>query len=268
MNEFVKSETSGPGVSDLTDKLDKMRIQEPTRRTRSTTTTTKPTTRRTRGTTQSAKTAPVVSPSPPSTESESLLHLKSDILRQQAACSRSLRDFERASCLLNDARKLASSRDTQISLNIGESEHLLADAIRHFASHSVYCVLPESTISLPSLESPKPGKPLSQGTSSTKETSTRRTRAPAKGSRSRTQKATEDFSVMLSKAGDCLNNVFPTATALGSTLDSHAASRLMSRISMLFHTTAADCTLPWSQSPANVNGKTPVFPQTITRCLT
>ncbi|PKY05061.1 hypothetical protein P168DRAFT_310510 [Aspergillus campestris IBT 28561] len=252
MNEFVMSETSGPGVSDLSDKLDKMRIQEPTRRTRSTTTTTRPTTRRTRGTTQSAKTALVVSSTTPSTESESLLHLKSDILRQQAACSRSLRDFERASCLLNDARKLASSRDTQISLNIGESEHLLADAIRHFASHSVYCVLPESTISLPSLESPKPGK-SSQAASSTKEASTRRTRAPTKGSRSRTQKATEDFSVMLSKAGDCLNNVFPTATALGSTLDSHAASRLMSRISMLFHTTAADCTLPWSQSPANVN---------------
>ncbi|PLB42649.1 C50 family peptidase [Aspergillus candidus] len=252
MNEFVKSETSGPGVSDLAEKLDNMRIQETTRRTRSTTTTSRPTTRRTRGTMQSAKTAPVVSPTTPSTESESLLHLKSDILRQQAACSRSLRDFERASCLLNDARKLASSRDTQISLNIGESEHLLADAIRHFASHSVYCVLPESTISLPSLESPKPGK-SSQGTSSTRETSTRRTRAPTKGSRSRTQKATEDFSVMLSKAGDCLNNVFPTATALGSTLDSHAASRLMSRISMLFHTTAADCTLPWSQSPANVN---------------
>ncbi|PLN79501.1 peptidase family C50-domain-containing protein [Aspergillus taichungensis] len=268
MDEFVKSETSGPGVSDLTDKLDKMRIQEPARRTRSTTTTTRPATRRTRGTTQSAKTAPVVSPSLPSTESEFLLHLKSDILRQQAACSRSLRDFERASCLLDDARKLASSRDTQISLNIGESEHLLADAIRHFASHSVYCVLPESTISLPSLESPKPGKPSSQGTSSTKETSTRRTRAPTKGSRSRTQKATEDFSVMLSKAGDCLNNVFPTATALGSTLDSHAASRLMSRISMLFHTTAADCTLPWSQSPANVNGKNPVLPQIVTRCLT
>lgn len=73
---------------------------------------------------------------------------------------------------------------------------------------------------------------------------------------------------MLSKAGDCLNNVFPTATALGSTLDSHAASRLMSRISMLFHTTAADCTLPWSQSPANVNGKIPVSPLMVMRCLT
>jgi separase len=38
-------------------------------------------------------------------------------------------------------------------------------------------------------------------------------------------------------------------------LDSHMASRLMSRISMLSHTTAPGSPMPWSQPPANVNGR-------------
>ncbi|PYI06088.1 hypothetical protein BO78DRAFT_123991 [Aspergillus sclerotiicarbonarius CBS 121057] len=249
MTECAASETSDvlSGVADLNDKLKKLQVQGTARKTRQRAPTT---TRRTRAATTTS--APKVSSE--SSGSTSLLHLRSDILRQQAACLRSLRDFEQASCLLSDARKFATSRDSQISLHIGESEHLLADAIRNFSSHAVYCVLPESTISLPSLQSPI--KTASQASSS-KTASTRRTRAPAKAparsTRSKTPKPTEDFSVMLSKASESLNTVFPLATTLGSTLDSHAASRLMSRISMLTHVTALECPGSQSESPANVN---------------
>ncbi|PWY96341.1 separin [Aspergillus sclerotioniger CBS 115572] len=254
MIECAASETSDilSGVADLNDKLKKLQVQGTARKTRQRAPTT---TRRTRAATTSS--APKVSgESSESTEtgSMSILHLRSDILRQQAACLRSLRDFEQASCLLSDARKFATSRDSQISLHIGESEHLLADAIRNFASHAVYCVLPESTISLPSLQSPS--KTATQ-VSSSKTASTRRTRAPTKtptrSTRSKTPKPTEDFSVMLSRASESLKTVFPLATTLGSTLDSHAASRLMSRISMLTHVTALECPGSLSQSPANVN---------------
>ncbi|PYH31087.1 C50 family peptidase [Aspergillus neoniger CBS 115656] len=239
------------GVADLNDKMKKLQIQGTARNTRQRAATT---TRRTRAATTSAPKTSSAGSESTETDSTSLLHLRSDILRQQAACLRSLRDFEKASSLLEDARKFATSRDSQISLHIGESEHLLADAIRNFATHAVYCVLPESTISLPSLQSPS--KTASQ-TSSSKTTTTRRTRAPAKtatrGTRSKTPKPTEDFSVMLAKASESLNTIFPLATTLGSTLDSHAASRLMSRISMLTHVTALDNLVSLSQSPANVN---------------
>lgn len=259
MSEVILSEIETPptAVADLEDKMDKLRIRSATgtRRTRQPATSTM---RSTRAVSSSARTTsrnisnPTAEPS--AVESKSLLQLRTDLLRHQADCSRALRDFDNATNLLSDARQYALSRDSQISLHIGESEHLLADAIRHFATHAVYCVLPESTISLPSLESPKkdaeePPVP------SPKPLTVRKTRAPARGTRSKTPKASEDFADMLSKAGECLNNIFGTATTLGSTLDSHAASRLMSRISMLSQTTAPGCSMPWSQAPANVNGK-------------
>ncbi|PWY90721.1 separin [Aspergillus heteromorphus CBS 117.55] len=252
MAECAASEISDLGLGDIESKMKKLQVEEVAKKTRARAATT--TTRRTRAaTTTSAPKVLSVSSESTGADSTSLLHLRSDILRQQAACLRALRDFDQASCLLNDARKFATSRDSQISLHIGESEHLLADAIRNFASHAVYCVLPESTISLPSLQSPsKTGQ-----ASSSRTTSTRRTRAPAKtparSTRAKAPKPTEDFSVMLSKAGESLNTIFPTATTLGSTLDSHAASRLMSRISMLTHATALESSMSQEQSPANVN---------------
>lgn len=259
MTSFVASESSdasstSSSVTELEQKMDKLQVRPSSRKTTRQTATATTTTRRTRTATTSSRSAPKVSvpsPEPSATQSTTLSHLKSDIFRQQASCSRMLHEFEKASTLLDDARKFATSRDSQISLHIGESEHFLADAIRHFASHAVYCVLPESTISLPSLQSPTKAP---KETTSAKTTTTKRPRAPTRGARSRTQKTAEDFSVMLSKAGDSLNNVFSTATALGSTLDSHAASRLMSRISMLSHVTSHEAPA-LSFSPANVNGK-------------
>ncbi|PYH48825.1 C50 family peptidase [Aspergillus saccharolyticus JOP 1030-1] len=244
-------------ITALEEKMKKLQVQGTVRKTRQRAATTTTTTRRTRATTVCASSASKTAETPVAasqSQSTSLLHLKSEILRQQAACLRTLRDFEKASMTLDDARRFATSRDSQISLQIGESEHLLADAIRHFASHAVYCVLPESTISLPSLESPSKAPSKS---STGKATSTRRTRAPARtparSMRAKSAKSTEDFSVMLSKAGESLNAIFPTATTLGSTLDSHAASRLMSRIFMLSHVTAPESSISLSQSPANTN---------------
>ncbi|KAF9894926.1 hypothetical protein FE257_004548 [Aspergillus nanangensis] len=259
MTEFVGSEMSlSPSLPDLEEKMDKLSIRPSSRRTRHqpTASTSSTTTRRTRAATTSSRSAPkITKPSTSAltspTSSTSILHLRSDILQQQAACSRALRKFEQAACLLDNARQYAISRDSKISLHIEESENFLADAIRHFASHAVYCVLPESTISLPSLQSPI--KALGEPKPSSKPSTTRRPRVPAKIARSRSQKANDDFSVMLSKAGDSLNTVFPTATALGSTLDSHAASRLMSRISMLTQVTAAETSVSAVQSPANIN---------------
>jgi separase len=252
-------------VAELEDKMDKLRVRASSRRTPTPTTTT--TTRRTRATSSAAsktaapkaaapkttKKAPAPKPTLSESQSKTLLRLKGDILRQQADCLRELRDFERSAQTLANARQYAVSPESKVALEIGESEHLLADAIRRFASHAVYCVLPESTISLPSLKSPS--KTADEPSVPTAKPSTRKTRAPAKAPRTKAQKASEDFSVMLSKATDCLASVFSDATVLGSTLDSHAASRLMSRISMLSHATSPGVPATLAQSPANMNGK-------------
>src|SRR5699024_6800729 len=108
-----------------------LRIRSGSRRTQQQATATT-TARRTRATSSSSRNAskasnPIVDNS--AIESKSLLQLRTDLLRHQADCSRALRDFDKATGLLSDARKYAISRDSQISLHIGESEHLLADAI-------------------------------------------------------------------------------------------------------------------------------------------
>jgi separase len=257
-------------VTELEDKMDRLRVRASSRRTptpRTPTPTTTTTSRRTRATSSAAPksaapkvvaprtTKKVQAPKPTLSEAQSktLLRLKGDVLRQQADCLRELRDFERSAQTLADARQYAVSPESKIALEIGESEHLLADAIRHFASHAVYCVLPESTISLPSLKSPS--KTADEPSVPATKSSARKTRAPTKTPRTKAQKASEDFSVMLSKATDCLASVFSDATVLGSTLDSHAASRLMSRISMLSHATSPGVPATLAQPPANMNGR-------------
>lgn len=254
MSSDLASISEGPNVAALEEKMDKLKVRS-SRRTPSTTTSTT-TGRRTRATSSaSSSTKKASTPKSPVSDarSKSLLRLKGDVLRQQADCLRALRDFERSAHTLTEARQFATARESKVSLDIGESEHLLADAIRHFASHAVYCVLPESTISLPSLKSPVKGAddPSTHGTKPT----ARKTKTTARGARTKAQKASEDFSIMLSKASDCLTGVFADATVLGSTLESHAASRLMSRISMLSHATTPGGPATWVQSPANMNGE-------------
>lgn len=187
-------------------------------------------------------------------ESMSLLQLRAEVLRQQAACSRAVQDFDKASRFLSEAREIATSGASQISLQISQSEHLLADAIRRFATHAVYCVLPESTLSLPSIQ--PSGKTSEALTTAVKGSSTsRKQKAPTRGTRSRTPKNDDDFSAMLSKARESLDVVFRAVPTFGSTVENHAASRLMSRISVLSHATVPGQPQTVPLSPANVNGK-------------
>lgn len=258
--------TDGPNVAAIEEKMEKLQVRS-TRRTQAAAATppTATTGRRTRSTSSASSTAASATtkrtaapktPRPePQVPSQSLLRLKGDVLRQQADCLRVLRDFDGSVRTLSEARQFATGRESKVSLEIGESEYLLAEAIRKFASHAVYCVLPESTISLPSLKTPAKAVEEPSPAAAKPTTTTRKTRAPARGTRVKVQKASEDFSMMLSKASHCLTSVFADATVLGSTLESHAASRLMSRISMLSHATNPGGPATLAQSPVNMNGE-------------
>ncbi|KAJ5577724.1 Peptidase C50 separase [Penicillium hispanicum] len=253
MSSDTTDPSETPNIATLEEKMEKLHVRS-SRRTPSTTTATAG--RRTRATSSvtASTTKNISTPKTPlpDVQSKSLLRLKGDVFCQQADCLRALRDFERSARTLVEARQFSTARESKVSLEIGESEHLLADAIRHFASHAVYCVLPESTISLPSLKSPVKATDETS-TQSAKPSAAKRPRAATRGTRAKAQKTSEDFSIMLSKACDCLTSVFADATVLGSTLESHAASRLMSRISMLSHATTPGGPAAWAQSPANMN---------------
>ncbi|KAJ5929368.1 hypothetical protein N7454_007216 [Penicillium verhagenii] len=250
----LTSISEAPNVALLEEKMEKLKVRS-SRQTPSTTTATT-TVRRTRATSSATTASTAKKVSTPKAaqikvQSKSLMRLKSDILRQQADCLRVLREYERSALALAEARLFATARESKVSLEIGESEHLLAEAIRQFASHAVYCVLPESTISLPSLKTPS--KSANEPVAATAKPTAKRARAPTRGTKGKAQKASEDFSTMLTKANDCLNGVFADVTVLGSTLESHAASRLMSRISMLSHATTPGGPATWAQSPATMN---------------
>lgn len=233
----------------LEDRMSKLSIQENGRKPRKAAAPT----RRTRRTNRDATADKQPDADAALVESMSLQQLRVEVLRQQATCLRAAQEFDKASRFLNQAREIAVSGASQISLQISESEHLLADAIRRFATHAVYCVLPESTLSLPSIQ---PSGGIVEEPNAVKSASSlRRQKAPARGTRSRSTKRDEDFSIMLSKAKESLNHVFETVPTFGSTAENHAASRLMSRISVLSHVTVPGQPKAVPVSPANVNGK-------------
>ncbi|KAL2000566.1 hypothetical protein VTN02DRAFT_2896 [Thermoascus thermophilus] len=234
-------------VHALEDRMGKLSIQENGRKPRKAAAPT----RRTRRTNRDATADRQPDADAAMVESLSLQQLRVEVLRQQATCLRAAQEFDKASRFLNQAREIAVSGASQISLQISESEHLLADAIRRFATHAVYCVLPESTLSLPSIQ--PSGEIVEEPTAVKSASSSRKQKALARGTRSRSTKRDEDFSVMLSKAKESLNDVLETVPTFGSTAENHAASRLMSRISVLSHVTVPGQPKAVPVPPANVN---------------
>lgn len=242
-------------LSDLEHKMDKLQIRGSSRRPQQQTATGRRTRAMTTSVRSGSRKVSKMADTSSAVHSISLLKHRADILLQQAGCLRALQDFDKATNLLSDARQFAVSNDNKISLHIGETEHLLAHAIQCLATHRVYCVLPESTISLPSLQS-------IGGTAaelSRKGPALRRQKVPVKRGRPCAPKATEDFTASLAKASDCVNDILSTATAVGSTFDSHTICGLNSRISILSHATTSEYSLARFKSAANVNGKSKGF---------
>ncbi|KAL1884798.1 separin protein [Paecilomyces lecythidis] len=253
-DSMMPLDLSSPDLG-IEDKMEKLEIQKPSRKPRRAATTA--TTQRTRKAKTTSSESVSSKASSATAQSVALLKLRGDILRQQASCSLAGHDFDKALSLLKDAWQFAMSRAGQISTQIDESEHLLADTIRRFSTHAVYCVLPESTLSLPSVQSTaKEIEDLAstEASSTTKKTpAVRKTRATStRGTRSRTTKKEEDFSTMLSRASNPLGDIFKAAITCGSTADAHAASRLMSRMSLLSNATASGALGTDLASPANV----------------
>ncbi|KAH8700767.1 putative separin [Talaromyces proteolyticus] len=241
-----------PTNSSLEDKMADLKIRQasvlketellPNRRPRKTRATPKSTTKATED---------VVLPKP-AVHSQSIIALKNEIFRQQVVNLLAVQDLDQASKLLENLRE-SPSTTSQISIQIEEIEHLLADAMRSIATHAVYCVLPESTLSVPSIEavidamtSPanKQTAPVKRSKSTAKE---------PRGRAAKTAKKEIDIGSIMSQAKSAISETVRKAVASGSTMEGHAASCLMGRISMLLHATKPGVIDKDILTPVNAN---------------
>jgi separase len=196
-----------------------------------------------------------------SVQSYSVLLLRMEIIRQQASNLLATQNLDECLRLLNVAQQFSLSAKNHISLRIKEMEHLLADTLRSVATHAVYCVLPESTLSVPSIQT---SRSLSNGvleavkSPAVKTSTVRKQRTTTRESRSRSSKTSKkeaDIAAIMSKARMSIGDTVTSAASFGSTIEGHAASWLVGSISMLLHATIPGHVDQGPLSPANASGK-------------
>ncbi|EFQ99882.1 separin [Nannizzia gypsea CBS 118893] len=174
------------------------------------------------------------SKTPIPTESETIKNqtfatrLQSSLLRKQAMLLLASQQFEQVIDLLDQADKILSTETAISSHNLCRVHYMLGIAVEQLSGHSIYCVLPESTISVPSLH------PGGQGL---KESSRSKPRA-GKKAKSGTNSGC-DFSETLSTASKVLADISLPISRHGSSKEGHETSYLRSRTSMLAFATSA-----------------------------
>jgi separase len=192
-------------------------------------------------------------------QSWSFTALRNEIIRQQIHALLAIEDLDGASRLLQIARD-TSSTATQVSIQIEETEHLLADAMKSIAAHAVYCVLPESTLSMPSIEAVISATKTAVARSKTPVT--RKGRSAAKEPARVTKVAKEvDVADIMSRARSAISITVKDAVSTGSTVEGHTASSLMGRVSMLSHATTSGFVDEDILAPVNANGKSEIVRQ-------
>lgn len=240
-----------PAEAGIEREMAELKIQRQTKRTQRTTTTT----RRTRSATTSSRSKSEKEPNAPAdlVQSRSVLALKAGIIRQQVDSLLAMQELDEALRRLDMARQVPLPIQSQVSLRIGEVEHVLADAMKRVAAHAVYCVLPESTLSVPSVDILQPkSSPVIETKRRTRSTAAKKSKAATKESQA--HNGVDIDMSMMTKAKATMGETIQEVACFGSTVEGHAVSILTGRISMLQHATdpgKADDTLV----PANATGK-------------
>ncbi|KAI7969205.1 hypothetical protein EIK77_006110 [Talaromyces pinophilus] len=211
------------------------------------------TTRKTKGVPKSADIEESVIAPTVKVQARSHIVLRNEIMRQQIHALLAVEDLDGASRLLDIARD-TSPAATQISIQIEEMEHLLADAMKSIAAHAVYCVLPESTLSMPSIEAVITD---TKAVARSKTPVTRKGKSTAKEPARATKVAKKEVDVaeIMSRARSAISTTVKDAVSTGSTVEGHTASSLMGRVSMLSHATTPGFVDEDILAPVNANGK-------------
>ncbi|KAK2738484.1 hypothetical protein FQN57_006999 [Myotisia sp. PD_48] len=180
----------------------------------------------------------------PSTVLMSSSRLHGDILRRQAMLLLHSHHFDDVAVLLDQAKQDAGSEHSKYADNVCMAEYMVASVIQNLSTHPVYCVLPESTIALPSI--------LLNDRSLNEKTPSYKTRC-AKTSRftkptssigstnlSKAASGAEDgFLETLSTAKETLAKMSSSVTKYGSSKEGHETSSLQSRVSILSFATGS-----------------------------
>lgn len=231
-----------------------LKIQSQTKRTQRTTTT-----RRTRSAASSSTSRPEKGPnaSAEHVQSRSVLALKAGIIRQQVDSLLAMQEMDGALRRLAMARQVSLPIQNQLSLRIGEIEHVLADAMRRVTAHAVYCVLPESTLSVPSVDILQPvPSPVIETKRRTRSTTAKKSKVAIKEPQA--HKGVDIDMSAVSKARSTIGETIQDVACFGSTVEGHSASMLSGRISMLQHATdpgkADDALVPTDSIGRNESG--------------
>jgi separase len=180
--------------------------------------------------------------------------LRNEIMRQRIHALLAVEDLDGASRLLEIARDISPTA-TQISIQIEETEHLLADAMKSIAAHAVYCVLPESTLSMPSIEAVITVTKATVARSKTPVARKGKSIAKEPARPTKVAKKEVDVADTMSRARSAISITVKDAISTGSTVEGHTASSLMGRVSMLSHATTPGLVDEDILAPVNANGK-------------
>lgn len=170
------------------------------------------------------------------TECPSLLKMKGNILRLKAYNLAMQNQVEQADLLLQEAGKLPSGQHEIIYQRLASAKHLLLEGLALLSSDPVFCVLQDSTISFPSVTTPKivtvqapeevPAHNLKK-------------RRPGKASEPDVEKTVAShFVETLTKARDSVADIHMYAARVGSTSMVNSVSLLLSGIIMLLSAVA------------------------------
>ncbi|KAM5443641.1 separin protein [Microsporum ferrugineum] len=169
-----------------------------------------------------------------------LLH--SSLLQKQAMLLLSSQQFGQAIGLLDQAEKMSTTETATSSHRLCKVHYMLRVAAQQLSGHSVFCVLPESTISLPSLcSSGEVSKESSRSRSRTGRSATKKAKSVSATLSKSVLHSECDFSETLSAASHILREISSPISRHGSSKDGHEASYLRSRTSMLAFATGSAC---------------------------
>lgn len=212
------------------------------------------TTRKTKGAPKSTEIEETIVAPTLKVQPRSHIILRNEIIRQQIHALLAIEDLDGASRLLEIARDISPTA-TQISIQIEETEHLLADAMKNIAAHAIYCVLPESTLSMPSIEAVITATKAAVASSKTPVTRKGKSTAKEPARATKIAKKEVDVADIMSRARSAISITVKDAVSTGSTVEGHTASSLMGRVSMLSHATTPGLVDEDILAPVNANGK-------------
>ena len=161
------------------------------------------------------------------TECKSLHRMRGNILRMKAYNLAMQSQCDQADLLLREAAELPLGQHEVIYQRLAAAKHLLLEGLTLLSSDPVFCVLQDSTISLPSVAPTKaliqnPIEPLKKG----KKASTPKEPEVV-------QNATSKFVDILTKARDTVADIHYHAAKVGSTSIVHSVSMLLSGVIVL-----------------------------------